>query len=75
VRVDVLCLCATFRDEAVARRAFCGDFPGHRWRASGAADDEPNRSRARVALCAVASSGLRPSRAFSSRLRPNQPSR
>ena len=40
-----------------------------------AADYVPNRSRARVALRAVASSGLRPSRAVSNRLRPDQPFR
>ncbi len=43
---------------------FCANF-GASVVCFGAADDASNRSRARVALCAVASSGLRPSRAFS----------
>jgi hypothetical protein len=61
---------ATSRDEEIARRAFCAGFPVPRWRASVRLTISSNRSRAPVALCAVASSGLKPSRAFSNRLRP-----
>jgi hypothetical protein len=72
VRVDVpMTLSATSRDEKVVRRTVCADF-----RALGGAlrcGYGPNRSLARVALCAVASGGLKPSRAVSNRLRPVQP--
>jgi hypothetical protein len=60
---------ATSRDEEIARRASLCWFPGPSVVRVGAADDLPNRRRARVALCAVASSGLRPSRDSSNRLR------
>ena len=53
---------ATSRDEEIARRASLCWFPGPSVVRFGAAGYVPNRSRARVALCAVASSGLRPSR-------------
>jgi hypothetical protein len=61
---------ATSRVEEMARRAFCVGS-----RSLGGAlrvrlAMRPNRSRARVALCAVVPSGLKPSRAFSNRLRP-----
>ena len=61
---------ATSRDEEIARRAFCAGFPVPRWCASVRLTMSSNRSRARVALCAVALSGLRPSRAVFSRRRP-----
>ena len=69
-RVEARCPGATSRDEEIARRAFCAGFPVPRWCASVRLTMSSNRSRARVALCAVASSGLKPSRAFSNRLRP-----
>ena len=61
---------ATARDEEIARRALCAGS-----RSLGGALRVrlalwPNRRRARVALCAVVPSGLKPSRAFSNRLRP-----
>jgi hypothetical protein len=61
---------ATSRDEEIARRALCAGFPVPRWCASVRLTMWSNRSRARVALSAVASSGLRPSRGFSNWLRP-----
>ena len=45
-------------------------FPVPRWCASVRLTMSSNRGRARVALCAVAASGLRPSRAVFNRLRP-----
>jgi hypothetical protein len=60
---------ATSRDEEIARRAFCAGFPVPRWCASVRLTMS-NRSRARVALCAVTASGLKPSAAAFNRLRP-----
>jgi len=57
------CPGATSRDEEVAYGAFCAGFPS----LDGALRrlTVSNRSRARVALCAVAASGLKPSQAVS----------
>ena len=57
----------TARDET-ARRGLLG-MPAPRWCAFVTAGLLANRNRRRVALSTVASSGLRPSRAFSKRLR------
>ncbi len=46
----------------------CAGFPVPRWSASVRLTVS-NRSRARVALCAVAASGLKPSAVVSNRLR------
>ena len=59
----------TSRDEEVGYRAFYADCRGPVER-FGAAGDVPNRSRARVALCAVVASGLKPPAAVFNRLRP-----
>ena len=52
-RVVTATQAATSRDEEIARRAFCAGFPVPRWCASVRLTMSSNRSRARVALCAV----------------------
>ena len=61
---------ATSRDEEIARRAFCAGFPVPRWCTSVRLAVGRTAVGARVALSAVAASGLRPSRAVFNRLRP-----
>jgi hypothetical protein len=54
---------------------YCADLPAPRWRGSMRLTMWSNRRRARVALCAVASSGLRPSRVLQIGCDSNQPFR
>jgi hypothetical protein len=61
---------ATSSVEEIARRAFCDGSRSLGGALRVRVAMWPNRSRARVALCAVAASGLKPSSAAFNRLRP-----